>query len=351
MSHREDNIFRRVLFIGTDRQMAGGVAAVLKSYERNIDGFKHLATNSRHGKLAAMANFALTLACIPFYRWIGGRDIIHVHGSSYISFTRKSMVIRWAKILGFKIVYHIHGGAFKEFTAERGENVIRRTLDRCDAIICLSDYWHEYFAGQLGYDNVHVVPNMIDNPTDLKIERTDSRVNCIFMGTICADKGIYDLVKVIADDQEYYRSRARFIIGGVGENDRLDEMIADYGIGDLVEQRGWIAGNDKIQLFNQADVLLLPSYIEGLPICILEAMSYGLPVLTTDVGAIPDVITHGVNGLIAKPGDLNTLNDNLHRVIEDIALRDRASQISRERVGKFLPTGIISSLKTIYKNL
>lgn len=351
MSRREDNIFRRVLFIGTDRQMAGGVAAVLKSYERNIDGFKHLATNSRYGKLAAMANFALTLACIPFYRWIGGRDIIHVHGSSYISFTRKSMVIRWAKILGFKIVYHIHGGAFKEFTAERGENVIRRTLDRCDAIICLSDYWYEYFAGQLGYGNVHVVPNMIDNPTDLKIERTDSCVNCIFMGTICADKGIYDLVKVIADDQEYYRSRARFIIGGVGENDRLAEMIADYGIGDLVEQRGWIAGNDKIQLFNQADVLLLPSYIEGLPICILEAMSYGLPVLTTDVGAIPDVITHGVNGLIAKPGDLNTLNDNLYRVIEDIALRDRASQISRERVGKFLPSGIISSLKTVYKNL
>lgn len=345
------DIFDRVLYIGTDRSMAGGVAAVLRSYRCNINNFKQLSTNSRRGKIAGMVNFARTLAVLPFYRMFSRRDIVHVHGSSYVSFVRKSMVIRWAKVLGFKVVYHIHGGAFKEFVREHGLDNIRYTLDRCDKIICLSPYWYDYYAGELGYSNVHVVNNMIDAPANESGSVRGDKLVCVFLGAINSEKGIYDLLEAIRCDRDYLTPRAKFVIGGVGEDDKLAAMISDYHLEDIVEARGWIGGESKTRLLSQADILVLPSYIEGLPICILEAMSYGMTIVSTTVGAIPEIVTHGQNGLLSLPGDVEALRCNLRRAVDDNELRSKAAMLSKERVRAYMPGSVLDTLRSIYKQL
>ncbi len=95
---------------------------------------------------------------------------------------------------------------------------------------------------------------------------------------------------------------------------------------------GSISGEGKNQVLQRADCLVLPSHGEGLPIAILEGMAYGLPVIATRVGAIPEVITDGKEGFLIAPHDVETLADRLLHIEGDPTLRKEMGQAARKRI-------------------
>lgn len=344
-----NTVFGRVLYVGPDMRGHGGIAAVLKAYAAHLPHFRYVPTNSPRGTVAGLGAFALSLLRLPFERLANpNRDILHVHGASEKSFARKRLIIALARMLDYKIVYHIHGGFFKEFYASAPQRVMK-TLQKADAIVCLSEYWRQFFADELHLENVHVINNMVDIPA-IGARVQHDEFTFLFLGTIHREKGIFELVEAtrlaVAANP-----RIRVVMGGTGADADLRSAIAKAGMEDYIDYRGWVGGADKTALFGRADALILPSYIEGLPVCILEAMACGLPVLSTPVGAIPEVVTDGDNGLLVPPADAQALARAMLRMASDTAMQQRAATANPAIAAAYAPTAIAAQLSRIYNSL
>ena len=94
-------------------------------------------------------------------------------------------------------------------------------------------------------------------------------------------------------------------------------FIKDNNLDEMVKFVGWVSGDAKSKILSTTDILVLPSYYEGLPISVLEAMSYAMPVITTPVGGIPEVVTDGVEGTLFTPGDKASLTQTIDTYIEN----------------------------------
>jgi glycosyltransferase involved in cell wall biosynthesis len=141
------------------------------------------------------------------------------------------------------------------------------------------------------------------------------------------------------------------IIGGNGEIQHLLDLINKHHIEDIVEFLGWISSNEKADVLNNADVYILPSYHEGLPISILESMSYGKAVISTKVGGIPEIVRNNENGLLINPGDLEAIKQSLNFFLENPRKIKEYGNISEQKVQKYLPHSVLKELEEIYKSV
>lgn len=115
---------------------------------------------------------------------------------------------------------------------------------------------------------------------------------------------------------------------------------------------GKVRGEDKDKAFREATIFCLPSYAEGFPMSVLDAWSYGLPVITIPVGGIPDVAKDGENMLLFEPGDVDALAKCMERMISDKELRDRISRASLEFAReRFNIDTINGEVRELYKTL
>ena len=146
-------------------------------------------------------------------------------------------------------------------------------MAKADIVLCLSQSWVEYFGQNYNIKRLEILPNIIDYPLLNEQHARSEAIIFLFLGLICKEKGIFDLIEVIAENKEQYTGKIKLIIGGNGEIQHLRDLINKYHIEDIVEFLGWISSNEKSDVLNNADVYILPSYHEGLPISILESMS------------------------------------------------------------------------------
>lgn len=349
----DNQILGRVLFAGPHLDNRGGISAVLNSYRDNLPEFRMLATNSLRGTVPGLVNFVRTLAGIAVLR-AGGYRILDVHGSTGKSWRRKSLLIRWAKLLGYKIVFHIHSGEFRKFTEEMGADRLLPVLQRCDRVVFLTDKWKEYADRMFALGNSSVLSNMVDTPA---VRRAPVRhepgavLHFVYAGWFLREKGVFDLLDVLAGHAGYFRGRARVALCGRCNEKEVKDFIAAHGIADIADFRGWVEGETKDRTLCESDVMLLPSYFEGLPMCLLEAMSYGMPVVTTRVGGIPEIVDDGVNGRLITPGDRDALFDAMRYYMENRGEIARHGEEGRRRLLAFSPKRIVGEFMQIIRGL
>ena len=176
-------------------------------------------------------------------------------------------------------------------------------------------------------------------------------LNLLFLGLITNGKGNFDLIKVIAGNKEKYHSKIHLSVGGNGEVNRLNDLIKKHNIEELVEFLGWITREQKEIALSNTDIYILPSYNEGLPVSILESMSYGKAIISTDVGGIPEIVRNRENGLLISPGDLKQIEDALDFFLEYPQLIEEYGAVSELMVQKYLPHSVLKELTEIYKSL
>lgn len=340
----------KILTIGIDyRAVRGGVAAVENVYSTFYKPFNHVTTVVDGGQVKKL--FVLYKAFFLFFGWMLFRpqiEIVHVHGSSNSSFWRKRIFIYIAKAFGKKVVYHMHSGRFESFT-HKHEYAVRKLVSKCDVVIALSDYWKKFFEKELGCNHVEIIKNVISTPNNH--HHSSDCFNLLFLGLLGQNKGIYDLLSVIADNKDTFKGRLRLRIGGNGEVEKVRSLIKSYGISSMVEYEGWVSGEKKIDLLNCADAYILPSYKEGLPISILEAMSYALPIISTPVGGIPEIVKEGVNGYLVTPGNKKEIGRAIEQLMDDVEKRRKMGQISQSLVKEHLPIYVESQLHELYRSI
>ncbi|MCM1519726.1 MAG: glycosyltransferase family 4 protein [Lachnoclostridium sp.] len=346
MKHNE--IFDKVLFVGPALAAKGGISSVLLSYSSFVHPFHFAAVNSVGGKVSKLLALARTIVAIPFAR-LAGRKIMHIHFCGGNSWRRERKIARWGKLFGFKTIMHSHAGKFDDFVAQEGAENIRHHFSKNDRIVSLSAKWVGIYKQKLGVDDVRYINNIVLPPRIKRDENPRSELRFVFLGELGERKGVLDIleaVKTLPEDKPW-----RLIIGGNGDVARLEKAIADSGKADRIEFRGWIGPDEKDKLLAETDVMMLPSFDEGLPISVLEGMANGMGIITTDVGSVSDVITDEVNGLIVTPGDTVSIAEAMKRYIEEPSLIKTHSAVSADRIKAFYPEAVKESLAELYADL
>lgn len=342
---------QKILTLGpTYKNPKGGIAIVLNNYEKIFEKFNFITTTTIKNKIINLFTLFKALGLFLFKISNSNIKIIHIHGGSNNSFFRKRIFINLSKLFNKKIIYHIHGGEFKEFTNKNYRNVTD-TLKKCDAIVALSQSWRDYFKNNLKCKNVTIIPNII-NPPQLKpsIEENKNLIKFLFLGKIVQTKGIYDLLEVINKHRDYFNNKIELYIGGNGEIEFLKKYIKENNLSNIVKFEGWVDGDKKIDLLNKCDIYILPSYNEGLPISILETMSYGMPVISTKVGGIPEIVDEK-NGILIQPGYKEGLFNAINYFIENKKIIGKMGESSIQKSLQFQPENVEAELEKLYISL
>ncbi len=333
----------------------GGIAQTVYNYNKYIfpeSHFRYVANScdgSRIKKIYRLiSSFTYFFVSLLFNRSI---RIIHIHSASNFSFKRSSWFMNIARLFNKRIIMHVHGGGFKTYYNKGNEAFVKKALNKCDRIVVLSEVWQDWFRNELQCKNVTVVPNVIPDPRFFNKKQRDEMFHLLFLGLINEEKGIFDLIQAIAYNKEQLLGKFQLHIAGNGMVSRLKNVINDKGLQDIVQYEGWVDGEAKHYLLSHSDALILPSYTEGLPISILEAMSYRLPIISTPVGSIPSVVSDGVNGFLVEPGNGSEFIKRINCLIEDKMLAKSMGKLSFERVGEYFPVSVSNILKEIYSEL
>ncbi len=338
-------ICKQVLTIGLDwRRPRGGMAQVLNTYATIYKPFNFIATSK--GDMSPVYRYVFALC--SFFKliltllWNKEIKVVHIHSASGKSFYRKSIAILIASLFRKKIVFHCHGGGFKEFR-ESHKKYVDFIINKCIVIVCLSQYWKEYFQNTYSMKTM-IVNNPISTPKFIET-RKDEKCHILFLGLICNNKGIYDVLEAISKHKNELKDLIILHVGGNGETEILNQRILDLGLEDIVRFEGWVDKEKKIYLMNLCDIFLLPSYIEGVPISILEAESYKNAIITTNVGGIPSIVKDGGNGIFVTPGSIEDiykailklssshdtckeLGENGYKISQDYLSENVASQLT-----------------------
>lgn len=341
---------KNILTIGIDyRVVRGGVAAVENVYSTFYQPFNHVTTTVTNGQVKKL--LVLCKAILQFLYWMLFHPeikIVHVQGSVGASFWRKAIFIYIAKFFHKKVVWHMHAGRFAVFYQQH-RYAVRKVVNKSDVIIALSEYWKEYFKNEFPTKRVEIIKNVISAPRVHK--QQTGYFTLLFLGLLGKNKGIYDLLECIRDYKVEFQGKLKLYIGGNGEIEHVKQLIKEYGIADIVIFEGWVSGDKKIELLNKSDAYILPSYKEGLPISILEAMSYGMPIISTPVGGIPEIVSNGENGYLVEPGNKEDIYKAIISLLNDSDLRNRMGSVSLSRVGEHLPEYVEKQLETLYNSL
>lgn len=318
--------------IGADRSVHGGVSAVVNQYyEAGLHRRVRLVyigtmkDGSRGRKLVTAA-----AAYLRFLGQLPGMDILHVHLAPDASFYRKRIFIRTAALFRKKIVIQEHGGDFQGFYDERssaGQKAkIRRTLQKADRFLVLSEEWAAFFRPLLGGKEPEVLENGILPPAESK--REDCGHTILFLGRLEKAKGIGELLDAVRELEPDY-PELRLTLGGVWLDEELRQRAEQDG---HVRFLGWITGAEKEAQFEQNSIFVMPSYFEGQPVALLEAMVHGLAPAASAVGGIPQILRDKENGFLVRPQSVPSLAEALRRLLSDPALRRRLGKEARKTI-------------------
>jgi glycosyltransferase involved in cell wall biosynthesis len=328
----------RVLMLGPDLQVRGGVAAVESALigslppEIVVTQLPTMVEGSKWRKLVVF----LEAIVRTFAELRKQPDVVHIHFASRASSVRKMLLARLTLARGAKLIMHAHGGGYRDYRAtltpaSRAATV--RTLSRAHCLIVLGESWRDFFAS-LGVPRERIVslPNPVALPAVLPKRLGRSYVRFVYLGLFARSKGVFDLIDALTRLRPDVLGRTRLVLAGNGELQQVRDLVERRGLARFVEVRDWLSPTERDRLLASADAFVLPSYAEGLPMSLLEAMAWGLPVISTAVGSIPEHVHDGAQGLLVTPGDVSELAGAIERIVLDDGLRRQMGERARSAV-------------------
>ena len=330
---------------------------MMMEYKRAIYPFQFQPTTTSEDVRITLLGFPWLLGQFCFKLLVTHRrvSIVHIHGASKGSFYRKYLFFLLARyVFRKKVIYHIHGAMYHVFYANASPFVrqrIRHFINTADCLIVLSDWWKEYFTENFNPRMIRIVPNIVSaTAPPVGAKQTSGRTRFLFLGRIGERKGVYDLLQVLHTQREALLGQYVLELGGDGETEKLQQLITQYGLDDSVKFLGFVTGKQKEQCLREADVYLLPSYHEGLPISILEAMSFGLPIISTNVGGIPEVVIPNENGMLITPGDHTAIFEAVKFFIDNPKkIREYGLRSYKMVADRHFPASVMRSLAELYQ--
>lgn len=352
---KSENNKKNILMLGTSSAAWGGIATVIDIYRQGglfeRHPIVHLVT---HCTGSGPTKLSLYLkALFRFVSMLLGNKVslVHVHVAAGVSFWRKSSFLVFGILFRVPIILHVHTGHFPGFYESRcgrsSRAFVRWILNNVDCVIVVSTVLKDWVLKVSEQRNVQTIYNPIILAGDTQFQ-TRSPNKILFLGKLGTGKGTYDLLQAMRQLAQCY-PEVRLLLGGDGEISQTRNMMKSLGIERSVEILGWVDSRTRTRLLAEATIFVLPSYAEGLPMSILEAMAAGLVVVATTVGGIPEAITDGVEGYLIEPGDIDSLTYALSHLLSHVEDRKLMGIAGRKKAQRFFESSLtIPLIEAIY---
>ena len=338
----------RILHVGPD--VPGGMRTSTRALFGSRLGEEYelefVATHTGTSAVRRLPIFLAALVRIAWWSLRGRGRIVHVHATVRGSLYRKACCVILAKALRRRVVLHVHSGpgdvaSFRAGLGALSVAYLRLGFRRADIVLSVSAASAAALAEAFGAEDVVVVPNAVPTvPPGERATPADGPPLAAYLGGFANPvKGGEVLVEALAGDG---LDGLRTVLAGPGEPPELPAGV---------DWRGWLDDAGKDSLLREADVFVLASTSEGLPMALLEAMSYGLAIVATAVGGVPDVVADGEQALVVAPGDPAALAAALSRVAADPALRQRLGAAALTRAEDFSPDAVATRIGDVYRRL
>ncbi|WP_238845664.1 glycosyltransferase family 4 protein [Nostoc edaphicum] len=319
----------KILLLGPSLLQQGGISNYEKlflDYAPSEVNIRHIVT---HQEGSTAFKIIIFLSAIYKFFWMLIReevDIVQLEISQRGSVLRQAIMALLAWVFHKPIILHAHGSQFHVFYAELAkwiQQLLRWVFCKCQRLVVLSESWKTFYIENLGLkpEQVVVFYNPVKIPAEVPLRSVSKKVNLLFLGRIGQRKGAFDLIKAFSLLPTEYKTKSSMIMAGDGDIEQARNLVTTLNLENYIKLPGWIGSDERDILLTEADVFVLPSYNEGLPLAMLEAMAWELPVIVTPVGGIPEIVTQSDNGLIVDPGNVEQLSDAVKSLIENESLR------------------------------
>lgn len=263
-------------------------------------------------------------------------DVVILFLADGASACEKGVMVRIARLLHLRVmVFPRAGNLMRQYSANRlFAAFIRHTLGRADLFLCQGAAFQAFAIENLGFTQASapVIPNWTALKTHLDIGENRAYgqdpacVKLLFLGWLEESKGVFDLLESV---RMLHEKGISFHLTFAGDGTAMPEarrFVALHNLSSHVTFAGWVDDAAKNALLQSCDVFVLPSWNEGLPNAMIEAMSAGLACVLTQVGAISDYVTDGREALIVQPRQPVALAEALKRLVTTPSLRDTLGQ-------------------------
>ena len=350
----------KVLMAGPGLKEQGGMGSVQQHIVSHIQPYAdltHIATwDSSGGVPSSWQRLTVfTQAVLSFLRTLLTQcvDIVHLHVSERGSVVRNFLLMLLAFVFRKPVLLHAHGCEFHIFYDQLPtpfQKIVSWGI-QSSFLISLSDSWYTWYQERCGVESSRgfILKNPVEFPKGVERPTAMSQtVELLFLGKLNQRKGIFDILQAFAQLEPELQKRAKLTFAGAGSEYELWEMARELGIDQQISLPGWVDAKQRDQLMLSSDIFLLPSYNEGLPMSLLEAMAWGLPAITTPVGGIPEVIESHDNGILVEPGNVKQLTEAMTLLIAQPELCRKLGAEARETIRPFGVERYINNLLKIY---
>lgn len=346
----------KVLMVGVDKQRFGGMWTVANNYIENKNfnekvELEYIATSTNGSALKRFIFMIKGIYKIKRALKKENVDIVHIHMAEKGSTFRKGYVAKLSKNNNCKVVIQLHAGPFMAWYNSlklKKQKKVTKIFGYADRILVLGEYWKKELATIIDERKLDVLYNGVTIPKNNLYNISNK--NIVYMGVLKKEKGIYDLINSISIINDKLPQDIKVLLCGNDLEGNIFDIIREKKLEKRIEMLGWIDEEEKDKVYKSALISVLPSYFEALSMTIIEAMSYGVPVITTDISTMREIL--GEKAILISPGNVNLLAENILRLVNDKETLDLLSKDEYRRVNeKFSVENNIDTTINIYKQV
>jgi glycosyltransferase involved in cell wall biosynthesis len=330
----------QVIMLGESLDRSGGIVSIQKLILKNTpDEVEiNLIPTLRDGsKLYKTIVFIQAFSQLFWRLSTKKTDLVYIHVAERGSAFRQAATTTLAWLFQKPVILHSNTADFHVFYPNLPpilRSGFRWAFGNATRFVVVSKSWKDFFVEnlELKAERVTILPNPVKIPVEVPHRMNADQITFIFLGKIGDRKGAFDLITAFAAIPLAQREKTKLIMAGDGEVEKARNMVTELQLTQQITIFDWIDEVKRNELLESSNIFILPTYNEGLPMALLEAMSWGLPCITTPVGGIPEVIIPHQNGLLITPGDIKQLTEAMQSLIEDESLRISLGNAARETV-------------------
>ncbi len=355
-----------VVITGTDPDSGkGGIGVVLPGYftalqlaEFNYECIPTYDPTSLKGKwLPWLKAFPKLLCFIRMMKKSNNPTIVYSHVGDGISFFRETCILWVAKLAGAKTIIQIHSPKVDGYFNHPLEKfLLKLALIPADTICVLTDWWKNRLLGGGVEKTIHIIPNPLpDNllsiashTKEVKPFSSTGLIHVLSMARLVPGKGVDIMIRAI----EHLPDNVKLIVAGDGDQrNNLEKLASDLGVTERIHFAGWVSGDKKTRLLEDADIFCLPSTYDAFPMSMVEAMAYGLPVVAVRWGGIPDMVSDGYSGFLADRAQADEISEAIKKLL-DTDMRQKMGVQAKEWVIEIShPEHVAKKLRLVIEEL
>ena len=364
----------RLLIVGPLPPPIGGVEtftqAILESPEFAAFEVAHCDTTKRRAKSTQgrfdPLNFLWAFVHLARLRRDARRfhpDVIYLPVSGTWSGVLRDLALAaLARRTGALVIGHQHAGDIGRVLARGGllGRVVRAGFAQFDSMLVLGEPWRQLFERWGLACSIAVCPSTFRREvferaaSFTRAPRREPPARMLYVGQVGRRKGVHDLLRATRQLLGERHAVELTVVGPAqleGELEAARQLATELGLDGAVRFTGELNGDALYEQFRAHDLFALPSYNEGIPAVLYEAGAFELPVVTTPVGAITELVHDGENGLLVPPGDVQALTASLRRLVTDPDLRSRLGTQLKRDVETFHPDRVSAKIVTAVREL